>query len=95
MERADPSEIRVRNGSDVAFTDVIVGRNSYGNIEPGRTTEYQTWQRAYRYSNFSFMAESKVYNFVPNDYTGEVPLGQGKFTYVLTFGGIEVERDTK
>ena len=87
-----PSEIRVRNGSNVEFKNVIVGDKKYGDIKPGATTDYQRWRLAYRYSFVSLTAASEPLKIQPIDYFGETPLGEGKFTYVLTMenGRLEI-----
>lgn len=78
------TEIRVRNDSDVDFKDVVVGGKKYGDIKPGATTDYQTWKTAYPYSSVMLIAGSKPMQIQPIDYLGELELGVGKFTYVLT-----------
>src|SRR3954467_1852601 len=78
------TEIRVRNDSRVDFTNVVAGEKKYGDIQQGATTDYQTWKRAYRYAFVSLLADSKLLKFQPQDYVGEIPLGDGRFTYVLT-----------
>lgn len=96
---ASATEIRVRNDSDVDFKDVVVGGKKYGDIKPGTTTNYQTWNRAYRYAPVTLIAGSKPMQIQPIDYLGERELGDGRFTYVLTIreGRLEihVERETK
>jgi hypothetical protein len=93
------TEIRVRNDSDVDFKDVVVGGKKYGDIKPHATTDYQTWETAYRYSSVMLIADSKLMQLQPIDYVGEQELGVGHFTYVLTVRegrlGIHAERDEK
>src|SRR5688572_9991777 len=78
------TEIRVRNGSEVDFTRVIVGNHDYGDISSGAATAYQSWGRAYSYNFVSLVAGEDTLRIQPIDYVGENPLGDGKFTYVLT-----------
>ena len=93
------TEIRVKNGSDVDFKEVVVGGKAYGDIKPGAATEYQTWKKAYRYSSVTLKAGDKPLKIQPIDYVGETPLGDGKFSYILTIkdGRLEIkaEKDTK
>jgi len=94
-----PSEIRIRNGSDVPLIDVVVGGRKYGNIGPGGSTGYKTWKVAYRSSSVSLVTDSTALRDGPIDNVGEVPLGEGRFTYVLTpmknSVDIQVKKDAK
>lgn len=96
---SSPTEIRVRNDSDVDFRNVVVGGKKYGNIKPHATTVYQTWKTAYRYSSVTLIAGSNPMQIQPIDYLGEAKLGAGKFTYVLTIRegrlDIRAEEDEK
>ena len=83
----DSTRIRIRNATHVPFENVIVGDKSYGDIAPGDVTEYQTWRHAYRYAYVSLKADGKPMLIQPIDYMGETPLGDGRFTYVLTIEG--------
>jgi len=93
------TEIRVRNDSDVDLQNVVVGGKKYGDIKPKATTDYQTWKTAYRYSSVTLIADSKPMQLQPIDYLGELELGVGHFTYVLTVRegrlSIRVERNGK
>lgn len=93
------SEICVRNDSKIDFKDVVVGGKKYGDIKQGATTDYQTWKTAYRYSSVSLLADSKPLKLQPRDYVGETPLGDGRFTFVLTIkdGRLDIrpEKDKK
>lgn len=90
------TEIRVRNDSTIDFKDVVVGGKNYGDIKRGATTDYQTWEKAYRYSSVSLLADSKPLKVQPEDYVGESPLGDGHFTYVLTIqdGRLDIRAET-
>jgi len=78
------TEIRVRNDSTIDFKNVVVGGKKYGDIKRGAVTDYQTWEKAYRYSLVTLLADSKPLKIQPEDYVGESQLGNGHFTYVLT-----------
>ena len=93
-----PTEVRVRNASDVEFKSVIVRDKQYGDIPPGGTTPYQVWGEAYLSEPVSLSADSKTLIYYVPDHMGERPLGAGKFTYVIRRGlsgqiGILAERD--
>ena len=81
------TQIRIRNDSNVAYENVIVGNKSYGDIAPGAVTDYQNWESAYRYAYVSLTAEGKAMKIQPIDFVGETPLGSGRFTYVVTVEG--------
>lgn len=78
------SDIRVRNASNVALRDVIVGGIHYGDIGAGQITDYRSWGPAYPHPIVRFemggihLRQAPIYHF------GETRLGAGRFTYVLT-----------
>lgn len=83
------SEVRVRNGTEHAFRQVVVNGQYYGDIDAGQSTEYRNLRVAYRYANVRLLAGSREIRLSPEDYVGETPLGSGKFTYVLNMTGAE------
>jgi hypothetical protein len=102
------AEIRVRNGTNVMLSDVVVGdrktglgpgAKKYGDIAPEETTRYQTFTDAYSYAFVSVYVGSKRRKIQPFCFTGEEPLRNGKFTYVLTIENDQLEiravRDTE
>jgi len=82
-----PSDIRIRNLSTKVFDDVFVdtsaGEYNYGQIQPGKVTDYHRFDKAYRQAHITLTANGVAYEMVPVDYTYEITLGQGKFTYEL------------
>jgi hypothetical protein len=84
--RAAPpsSEVRIRNNTGSLLRQVVVNGQQYGNINAGQTGEYRKLRVAYRYASVRFVAGTREMQIRPEDYVGEVPLGRGKFTYVLT-----------
>lgn len=97
--RADPDhastnavDVRIRNDSQVVLDNVVVGGKKYGDIKPGANTEYQRWERAYRYSSVSVVVGTKVLEITPFDYVGEAFTCSGKLTYVLSLnaGGLDI-----
>lgn len=80
----EASHIRIENGSNVDFANVIVNRKPYGDIARGQTTEYLEWEIAYSYSSVELSANGKRYKLQPEDFVGEKPLGAGYFSYVLS-----------
>lgn len=83
--RAAPSssEVRVRNNTGYAFREVVINGEQYGNIDAGKSSEYRNLRVAYRYADVRLIAGSHEMHWTLDDYVGEVPLGLGKFTYVL------------
>jgi len=81
----NPSEIRVRNETDVDFKDVIVGGEHYGDIKHGATTDYKHWKLAYDISSYSLTAGAEPIEARLYDVFGLKPLGEGHFTYVFLF----------
>ncbi len=83
-----PTDIRIRNLSGKVFTNVNVdtsgGEHNYGSIAAGEETEYHRFDLAYREALITLDIDGVQYKFIPVDYTYEVPLGQGKFTYELS-----------
>lgn len=83
----DATRLRIENASDVGFTSVRVSfpeaEARYGTIEPGRSSEYQRVDGAYRYGFIEVEAEGETYTIRPFDYVGEEPLEPGRYTYQL------------
>jgi hypothetical protein len=77
------SDIRIRNDSQFSLHRVIVNGQSYGNIDAGMASDYRTMRVAYRYGSVRLNMGTKEIQLTPDDYVGESPLGNGKFTYVL------------
>ncbi len=83
-----PSDIRIRNLTTSTFHEVTVntsgGEYNYGDVLPGKTTDYHRFDKAYRQAHITLKIDTVQFELVPVDYTYEVPLGQGKFTYELS-----------
>jgi hypothetical protein len=78
------SKVRIRNNTAYLFQQVIINDQPYGNINPGESSEYRHLPVAYRYASVRLIAGKREMQLIPEDYYGEVPLGRGKFTYVLS-----------
>lgn len=83
-----PTDIRIINKSVFTYEDVFVdtsfGTNQYGNVAPGGTTDYKRFEKAYREANIKLEINGEEYEFIPVNYTYEIPLGRGKFTYEIS-----------
>ena len=86
---AAPSHIRLKNNSSFDFDNVRVvfpsQEEQFGSLARGEATPYRVIQRAYGYAYIEVSIKDVNYILQPADYSGEVPLGQGKFTYELRF----------
>ena len=80
-----PTDIRVKNLSDVTFTSVTVntsgGTHDYPELTPGSYTEYQRFEKAYPIAEISAIIAGETYSTGPQNYNYQVVLGQGKFVY--------------
>jgi hypothetical protein len=82
-----PTDIRIRNYTSSVFKNVYVntsgGEYDYGEILPGAETDYHRFDIAYRQAHITLEIDDVQYELIPVDYTYEIPLGQGKYTYEL------------
>ena len=82
-----PTDIRIRNLTTSVFKNVNVntsgGEYNYGEVQSGQETSYHRFDIAYRQAHITLEIDSVQYELVPVDYTYEIPLGQGKYTYEL------------
>lgn len=77
--------IRVENNSDVNFGNVIVQsgnvENGFGSILARSSSEYKEFEYAFKYASIWLKAENQEFSLIPTDYTGELPLRAGYYTY--------------
>jgi phage tail tube protein FII len=90
---ADATNIRIENATSYIFKDVEVntsgGKNTYGTIAPGQKSAYKSFDFAYSYAYIKLLIDGKEFILQPIDYVGAVPIGKGKFTYVLKVADFE------
>jgi hypothetical protein len=83
-----PTDLRVKNTTDFTFTDVEIntseGIHNYGTVNGGEITDYKRFDMAYRQAIIELFIHQEKYTLTPGDYTYEVPLGRGRFTYELS-----------
>jgi len=89
--RKGPSQIRIRNATDRDFHTVVLGSKTFGDIKSGAASDYQEFQIAYAYSSVKLVAGTNRMAIMPLDYVGEKPLGRGRFTYVITIVGPDLD----
>ena len=88
--RQDPVAVhlRVKNASGADFSSVSVrfpnADADFGPIAAGSASDYEEVSEAYRYGYIEVEADDELYRLQPIDYVGEVPLGDGYYTFELT-----------
>ena len=86
-ESASKTNVRIKNNSKYNFSAVVLNPSSglinCGDIKKGEKNCYHSFDLAYSNAYIKFYVEDKEFVYQPIDYVGEVPLGIGKFTYVL------------
>ncbi len=83
-----PTDLRIKNTTEFTFTDVEVntseGIHNFGTVAAGQTTDYKRFDMAYRQAQIELFIGQEQYELIPVDYTYEVPLGRGMFTYEIS-----------
>jgi hypothetical protein len=86
-EPLGPTDIRIRNLSDVTMVDVTVntsgGEFNYGAIDAGATSDYYRFEKAYPKANISAIINGEQYRTDTAIYTWMQYLGQMKATYEI------------
>jgi hypothetical protein len=87
-EPEGPTDIRVKNSSNVAFTDVRVNISDtirvFGDIPAGGTSAYIRFPKAYVVALITAKVSGQLFSTPVPDYTGKTYLGQVKITYDVT-----------
>ena len=93
-----PTDIRIRNASDLDFQAVVVAGTHFGDIKAGGATDYHTFPVALPIADANVLVGTNRLRFTPIDYVGYQPLGPGRFSYVLSIerGKLRIrsEKDT-
>ena len=80
-----PTDVRVRNLSDVTFIEVIVntsgGIDTLGNIGPGDHSEYYRFDKAFPKAEISAKINGDIFSTGPVNTTYMQYLGQDRITY--------------
>jgi hypothetical protein len=80
-----PTDVRVRNLSDLTFTEVIVntsgGIDTLGDIGPGSVSEYFRFEKAYPKAEISATINGLTFSTGTVNYTYMQYLGQDRITY--------------
>jgi len=84
-EPEGPTDVRVKNISDVAFTEVRVNISDsiklMGNIDSYGYSEYIRFHKAFVVAEISAKVSGQLFSTGIADYTGKTYLGQVKMTY--------------
>lgn len=82
-----PTDVRVSNISDVAFTEVIVntsgGIDTLGNINSGGLSEYCRFDKAFPKAEISAKVNGQLFTTGLVDYNAMTYIGQAKITYTV------------
>ena len=80
-----PTDVRIKNLTDQAFTDVNVdtggGNHNYGDIEAGGITDYFRFDKAYPDAEITAIINDEIYTSGEQDYTYAIYIGPDKITY--------------
>lgn len=80
-----PTDVRVRNLSDLPFTGVIVSTSggiiTVGDIAAGDTSEYFRFSKAYPKAEITAVINGEEFTTGPVNYTYMTWIGQAKITY--------------
>lgn len=77
--------LRVKNTGTIDFVNVTLAFSGeevqFGALAAGQTSNYRSFDTAYKYGFIEIQTTGKVYHLVPTDYVGETPLKKGYYTY--------------
>ncbi len=94
-----PTDIRVRNLSDLTFSEVIVntsgGIGTFGIIGPGTESDYHRFEKAYPKAEITAKINGVTFSTGNEDYTYMQYLGQDKITYEVDILGDLNNREIK
>ncbi len=84
-EPEGPTDIRIKNSSNVAFIDVRVNISDtirvLGDIPAGESSAYIRFPKAYVVALITTKVSGQLFSTAVPDYTGKTYLGQVKITY--------------
>ncbi len=87
QENPDGLSIRLANRSPYYFKNIKMntstGNVSFGNLDAGKYSEYEEFERAYRYAYVELEIGNSTYTLQPIDFAGETPLKNGKYTFEI------------
>lgn len=85
--------IRVENATGHDITEVFVAGpeddHQYGDLQNGKQSPYQIYEKAYRYAFCTFKIGDAQFTIQPIDFVGESLLEPGEYTYRLMISDLE------
>jgi len=87
-DKTNEVNIRLSNSSNVRFENATFNNVNFGDIEPGETSEYKTFESSYAYGSVSITIDDQDYGWTPIDFVGEDLLESGNYTFVYSFDTI-------
>jgi hypothetical protein len=90
-EKPSKTQVRICNGTGNDIQALIVGGRTIGYLPKNTMTDYRPSSRAYRYASVSAEIEGRRFDLKVDDFIGEVPLGEGFFTYTISRTGVGIE----
>jgi hypothetical protein len=87
FEPKGPTDVRVKNITDVTFNEVIVKIDeevgTLGTVLPGEYSDYHRFETAYSFAEISARIDGVLFSTGPVDNTYSHYMGQMKITYVV------------
>lgn len=78
----------MENSSLFDFSELIIRSHSnpieFGTVPSGAKSDYEKFDKAYRYGMVELIADGEEFRIIPFDYVGETPLVNGNYTYKLS-----------
>ena len=90
-------QLRIQNATPWDFTNCIIDPPgvpsssagpapfNYGSIDVNKISSYHKFESLYSYAYVSLNMNGIAYVLQPYDYFGEEPLGNGKYTYKISY----------
>ncbi len=81
----DATYIRIKNSTGLRIDSVHLAywKHTYRSIELDGYSEYQKYDKAFKYDWIDLYSGASIYTYHPGDALGEINIGNGKFTYEL------------
>ena len=86
------THIRICNGTGDDIQSLTVGSSTIGFLLKNTMTEYRLTEKAFSYASVSAEISGRKFESNIDEKFGEVPLGSGNFTYVVSYVGQAANR---
>lgn len=84
-EATNEVNIRLANNSEFKFEDATYNGINFGDIVPGKKTEYKLFENQYSYGSVNITIDGEQYKWQPFDFVGESLLEDGDYTFEYSF----------